>query len=82
MTFEQLRDQTCRRAGISTHDFYYGRSAPKVWARKVVAHKLRKQGYSLDQIGILINRDHSTVVYLLKTPPAPPVRKLIKCSGT
>lgn len=81
MTFEQIRDDACRRAGITVADFYNGRQRPKVWARKVVAHKLRSDGWSLDKIGILVDRHHATVVHMLKTPPAnyQPKRKLIKC---
>lgn len=50
----------CRRANI-------------VWARYMVEYYLRMLGYSLNKIGGLFNRDHSTVVHSVKE-----VKKMLK----
>jgi len=36
-------------------------------ARREVAETLRKAGYSTPKIGTVLNRDHTTVLYLLET---------------
>lgn len=38
-----------------------------VEARREVAETLRKAGYSTPKIGSVLNRDHTTVLYLLET---------------
>lgn len=34
--------------------------------RMAIAYKMRKSGFTLNQIGLKIGKDHSTVVYLIK----------------
>ena len=36
-------------------------------SRVIIAHILRYIGYSLTEIGEILNRDHSSVIYYLKT---------------
>lgn len=43
-----------------------GQTAPVVAARRVIAHKARAEGYSYPQIGRALNRDHTTVMSLLR----------------
>lgn len=40
-----------------------------VLQRRVIVAELRKNGYSLSEIGKFINRDHSTVIYTLSKSP-------------
>lgn len=42
------------------------RKALVVWARNFVAYQLHLDGYSLNKIGYVINRDHATVVHALE----------------
>lgn len=42
------------------------RDAPIVFERALIAFALRLQGNGLTQIGHVINRNHTTVIYLLK----------------
>lgn len=37
-----------------------------VWARNIVAYRMRKDGYPLRQIADAIGRDHATIVYAVK----------------
>lgn len=42
------------------------RGQPLIFARWIAAHELYHIGYTLKQVGGLLNRDHSTVIYALK----------------
>ena len=43
------------------------RKRKSVWARNFLAYKLKQMGLSLNVIGDIIERDHSTVVHALKS---------------
>lgn len=45
-----------------------------VAARREVAETLRKAGFSTPKIGTVLNRDHTTVLYLLETAASSAMR--------
>lgn len=47
-----------------------GRRPPLVALRAVLAHYLRRRGFSLPAIGRVLGRDHSTVINMLRMPIA------------
>ena len=38
------------------------RKRENVWRRAIISHELEKKGFTMQEIGRLFNRDHSTVV--------------------
>lgn len=40
------------------------RKARFVWARTMIAFELTNEGYTLEQVGTALDRDHSTIVHL------------------
>lgn len=47
-------------------------------ARREMAHYLHEKGRSLTEIGRFFARDHTTILYLLKTPQKPLKKRLNK----
>lgn len=55
--------------GITAEQMYKARRYGEVvLARIAVAKRLRALGYSLTQIGTVLNKDHTSVIYYLKQP--------------
>jgi hypothetical protein len=63
---EAYIEQTCSYHGITRDELVgAGQSQAYVSVRRKVAAELNKRGWSTPQIGKLLNRDHSSVVYWL-----------------
>ena len=43
------------------------RDAPLVSDRKAIATKLRNKGYAFTHIGLIMNRHHTSILYIVKT---------------
>ena len=69
-SFQELRAKACRVFRVSKDDFKNSRFRESVHARSYVAHYLRtKKNASWQKIGMLLNRDHKTVLYIVRAWP-------------
>jgi chromosomal replication initiation ATPase DnaA len=61
-------DVICSRVGVSYEELLSkNRKREFVNLRIALAVRFRKRGIVLSKIGILLNRDHTTIIYYLKT---------------
>lgn len=61
-------DLICSRLGFSYEELLSkNRKREFVNLRIALAVRFRSRGISLEKIGILLNRDHATIIYYLKT---------------
>lgn len=61
-------DEICRRLGFSYEEVLSkNRKRELVNLRIAIAVRFRGRGLSLKRIGVLLNRDHATIIYYLKT---------------
>lgn len=68
MTFEQLKDLACKHFKVSRSQIEgKGRKIGVVYARIAIAMILHKSGYTLHEIGDMLNITHSTVYHHLNT---------------
>jgi hypothetical protein len=68
LAFATEVEQILTAAGISMTDMRGpGRSSRMTEVRRIVATYLRRRGCSLQEIGGVLNRNHKTVLYLLRT---------------
>ena len=69
-SFQELRAKACRVFRVSKDDFKNSKFRESVHARSYVAHYLRtKKNASWQKIGMLLNRYHKTVVYIVRAWP-------------
>lgn len=69
---EQVVTMVAARNKITVEELVGSTQHPVcVAARREVAETLRKAGYSTPKIGTVLNRDHTTVLYLLETAASP-----------
>ena len=52
---------------VMEHKMTEGRTRDDVLCRMFVAYILHQDGYSLSKIGEILNKNHSTVIYLVRT---------------
>jgi chromosomal replication initiation ATPase DnaA len=62
--------QEATRGGYTSEKVRSSRAAELVAVRQRVIHRLRVAGYSLPEIGRVINRDHTTVLHHLEKEAA------------
>jgi hypothetical protein len=63
-------EQIVGAAGVTVVQIQgHGKSRALVEVRRIVAAYLRRRGCSLPEIGHVLNRDHTSVLHLLRTPP-------------
>jgi hypothetical protein len=43
------------------------RKRENTWRRAIITHELKNKGFTFQEIGVLFNRDHSTIINSLKT---------------
>lgn len=61
-------DEICRRLGFSYEEVLSkNRKREFVNLRIALAVRFRSRGISLSKIGVLLNRNHATIIYYLKT---------------
>lgn len=69
----------CQLHGITPELFYSDRKDARIVnARRDVAAMMRQDGISFPQIGLLLNRDHSTIINLLDPKKYRPTYKHYK----
>lgn len=63
---ESYIEQTCRYHGITREELTGSSHAHTyVAVRRIVAHELTRRGWNTVSIGKLLNRNHSSIVYML-----------------
>lgn len=70
---ESMQDaliSACDRTGLAPERILgSSRDAETVRARRLLAHDLRKMGYSYPEIGRFMGRHHTTIIHLVKNLP-------------
>lgn len=68
MKFEELLDRVCQVCGAIVVNNFRNKSNKRdyLFPRMIVAYHLRTQGWTVSDIGRVLNRDHSTISYYLK----------------
>jgi chromosomal replication initiation ATPase DnaA len=70
LRFTAETEQIVGAAGVTVDQMRgRGKGRERVAVRRIVAAYLRRQGCSLPEIGRVLDRDHTTVLNLLRTPP-------------
>jgi chromosomal replication initiation ATPase DnaA len=65
--WKPVSEEVCALHGVSVqHLLSPRRGAALVSARQQCAKKLREAGLSLKRIGAILNRDHTSIIYLLR----------------
>ena len=68
MTFEQLNDLACKHFKVTKSQVEgKGRKINVVYARIAIAKVLHESGYTVYEIGDMLQINHSTVLHHLKT---------------
>lgn len=68
MTFEQLKDLACKHFKVTKSQIEgKGRKMNVVYARIAIAKILHSEGYTLQEIGSMLNMTHSNVINYIKT---------------
>ena len=68
MTFEQLKDLACKHFKVTKSQIEEkGRKVDVVYARIAIANILHSKGYTLHEIGDMLNMTHSNVLHHVKT---------------
>ena len=69
-------EEMCRSAGVKTEVVLGpGRRRPLMELRRRIAARLREAGYNYHQIGYALEREHSTILHMLKNVPAWKLRR-------
>ena len=68
MKFEELLDRIYQVSGAIVGNNFREKSNKRAYLfpRMIVAYHLRTQGWTVTNIGCMLNRDHSTISYYLK----------------
>lgn len=68
MKFEELLDRVYDVCGAIVGNNFRNKSKQRIYLfpRMIVAYHLRTQGWTVSDIGFMLNRNHSTISYYLK----------------
>lgn len=68
MTYEEIRNKVTNICGIDVGLNFTNKSNKRsyLYPRMVVSYHLRMQGWTYDDIGYILNRDYSTIIYYIK----------------
>ena len=68
MTYEEIRNRVTDICGIDVGLNFTNKSNKRsyLYPRMVVAYHLRTQSLTYEDIGYMLNRDHSTIMYYIK----------------
>ena len=68
MKFEELLERVTDVCGAIVGNNFRNKSNQRIYLfpRMIVAYHLRLMGWTLLDIGYMLNRDHSTIIYYLK----------------
>lgn len=62
--FEKLKNEMCNIMGVDEYNFLYSRKYPLSYARAIVANAMYNLNYTYVDIGKVMKKSHSSLVYI------------------